>query len=125
MVGGPDESKPAGPGRPKLGVVSRELGLLPRHWDWLGRQPEGASAAIRKLVEDAQKKNASKDELRIAQEVAYRFMSIAAGDLPDFEEALRALYARDRSKFMKNMTAWPKDIRDHALKLSKPVFVVR
>lgn len=122
LVGDADDSKPTGPGRPKLGVVSREIGLLPRHWEWLAHQPEGASAALRKLVEAAQKKNAAKDELRKAQEVAYRFMSIAAGDLPDFEEALRALYSRDRSKFVKHMSAWPKDIREHALKLSKSVF---
>src|SRR5688572_6069723 len=36
-----------GPGRPKLGVVSREISLLPRHWEWLEQQPQGASAAIR------------------------------------------------------------------------------
>src|SRR4051794_18274604 len=26
---------PRGPGRPKLGVVAREVTLLPRHWQWL------------------------------------------------------------------------------------------
>src|ERR1700685_3171125 len=28
-------SAPRGPGRPKLGVVAREVTLLPRHWEWL------------------------------------------------------------------------------------------
>ncbi|MFY0534142.1 DUF2239 family protein [Nannocystis pusilla] len=38
------EEPPArtGPGRPKLGVVSREVSLLPRHWEWLERQPSGS-----------------------------------------------------------------------------------
>src|SRR5689334_16874689 len=47
------EQEPAsrGPGRPKLGVVAREVTLLPRHWEWLASQPGGASVALRKLVE--------------------------------------------------------------------------
>ncbi len=116
----PEADVKTGPGRPKLGVVSREIGLLPRHWDWLAKQPEGASAVLRKLVEEAQKKNATKDELRTAQEAAYRFMTIMTGDLPDFEEALRAFYAKDKSKFSKLMGAWPKDVREHVMKLAKP-----
>src|SRR5512144_1008569 len=32
-----------GPGRPKLGVVAREVTLLPRHWEWLNAQPGGAA----------------------------------------------------------------------------------
>lgn len=115
-----DVEPKAGPGRPKLGVVSREIGLLPRHWEWLAKQPEGASSVLRKLVEDAQKKNASRDELRRIQEAAYRFMTIMAGDLPDFEEALRAFYAKDKAKFAKLIGTWPKDIREHAMKLAKP-----
>lgn len=116
--GGANDEKPAGPGRPKLGVISREIGLLPRHWDWLGQQKEGASAALRKLVEDAQKKNNAKDEIRRAQEVTYRFMSIMAGDLPNFEEALRAFYAKDQARFKKQMQTWPKDIQAHVLRLA-------
>src|SRR5205809_1075295 len=42
---------PRGPGRPKLGVVAREVTLLPRDWDWLAGQPGGASVALRKRVE--------------------------------------------------------------------------
>src|SRR5262245_35394061 len=30
-----------GRGRPKLGVIAREVTLLPRHWDWLATQPGG------------------------------------------------------------------------------------
>ena len=31
--------EPRGRGRPKLGVVAREVTLLPRHWEWLARSP--------------------------------------------------------------------------------------
>src|SRR4051812_12028176 len=31
---GPAPSEPRGRGRPKLGVVAREVTLLPRHWEW-------------------------------------------------------------------------------------------
>src|SRR4051812_33207367 len=52
-----DAGKPRpGPGRPKLGVISREVSLLPRHWDWLERQPSGISAALRRLVDEARKR---------------------------------------------------------------------
>lgn len=118
----PSESEPKGPGRPKLGVVSREIGLLPRHWDWLALQPEGASSVLRKLVDAAIKKNAAKDDVRRAQDATYKFMSIMAGDLPGYEEALRAFYASDRPKFVKQLGDWPKDVRDHILKLAKPAF---
>src|ERR1700735_1393024 len=52
------EATPARPGRPKLGVVAREITLLPRHWQWLESQPGGASVALRKLVEVARKQQA-------------------------------------------------------------------
>src|SRR5262249_47731929 len=45
-----------GPGRPRLGVVSREVSLLPRHWEWLEQQPSGISAALRRLVDEARKR---------------------------------------------------------------------
>src|ERR1700730_12269112 len=47
--------EPRGRGRPKLGVVAREVTLLPRHWDWLGTQPGGASVALRKVVEEGRR----------------------------------------------------------------------
>jgi hypothetical protein len=114
--------KPAGPGRPKLGVVFREIGLLPRHWDWLALQPGGASVTLRKLVEDAKKKSTPQDEIRRAQNATHKFMSAMAGDLPGFEEALRALYAPDRARFNAQVSAWPKDVRDHAKRLSDGAF---
>jgi hypothetical protein len=109
---------PRGPGRPKLGVVAREVTLLPRHWDWLARQPGGASVALRKLVEDARRASGDKDRVRGAREVAYRFMAAMAGNLPNFEEAARALFAGDGARFYPLVAAWPEDIRDHTVKLA-------
>ena len=113
-----EDEKKSGPGRPKLGVVSREITLLPRHWDWLSAQPGGASVTLRKLVEEAKKKNLAKDQIRGSQEATHKFMTAIAGNLPSFEEALRALYSRDRGSFEKIIKSWPKDIRQHTLKLA-------
>lgn len=112
------EAPRTGPGRPKLGVVAREVTLLPRHWDWLNGQPGGASVALRKLVEEARKANEGKDRARRAQEVAYRFMSALGGDLPRFEEATRALFAGDRSRLEEQLRDWPDDVREHSLQLA-------
>jgi hypothetical protein len=109
---------PRGRGRPKLGVVAREVTLLPRHWDWLNAQPGGASVALRKLVEEARRANGDRDRQRRAHEAAYRFMSALAGNLPGFEEAARALFAADRVRFAEYAAAWPPDIRDHAVELA-------
>ncbi|MCU9957959.1 DUF2239 family protein [Burkholderia sp. BKH01] len=108
-----------GRGRPKLGVVSREVTLLPRHWEWLGAQPGGASVALRKLVEDARRTHAAADRRRDAQARAYHFMSAMAGDLPGFEEAARALYANDPARLAELIAGWPGDVRDHALALAR------
>ena len=113
---------PRGPGRPKLGVVAREVTLLPRHWDWLAAQPGGASVALRKLVEDARKAAADGDRRRVAQEAAYRFMQAMAGDLPGYEEATRALFAGDAARFEERTAAWPEDIREHASLLAADAF---
>ncbi|RPH50975.1 MAG: DUF2239 family protein [Desulfobacteraceae bacterium] len=110
------------PGRPKLGVVSREVTLLPRHWDWLNSQPGSASVALRKLVEEARRVNSGKDKVRHSQEVAYRFMSAMAGNFPGFEEATRALFAGDSERFNSLVAPWSIDIRDHARKLSEAAF---
>lgn len=107
------DAPPRGVGRPKLGVVAREVTLLPRHWDWLGRQPGGASVALRRLVDDARKVNATRDVERASREGAYRFMSAIAGDLPDFDEAARALFAADRARFDSLVAPWPEDIGAH------------
>jgi len=111
-------SLPRGRGRPKLGVVAREVTLLPRHWQWLGSQPGGASVAIRKLVEAARRSNQEVDQCRQRQEAAYHFMSAMAGNLPNFEEASRALFAGDRARLSELVGSWPTDVRDHAVKLA-------
>jgi hypothetical protein len=111
-------TEPRGRGRPRLGVVAREVTLLPRHWDWLGNQPGGASVALRKLVDEARRASGDRDRIRKAQESAYHFMSAMAGNLPGFEEAARALFAYDRRGFGALIAAWPEDIRDHAIKLA-------
>jgi hypothetical protein len=113
-----DPDAPRGPGRPKLGVVAREVTLLPRHWDWLNSQPGGASVALRKLVEHARKANEGADRVRIARESAYRFLSAMAGNEPGFEEATRALFAGNRQRFEEHIRAWPVAVRDHAKKLA-------
>lgn len=114
----PEAAPPRKPGRPRLGVVAREITLLPRHWEWLNRQPGGASVALRKLVEEARRVNESKDRVRHSQEVAYRFMSAMAGNEPGFEEALRCLFSGNRASFDSLVDSWPIDVRDHARKLA-------
>lgn len=113
---------PRRPGRPRLGVVAREVTLLPRHWDWLASQPGGASVALRKLVEQAIRDNSTQDRIRLARESAYRFMSAMAGNEPGFEEATRALFAGKSERFERETAIWPADIRAHARKLAAPTF---
>ena len=105
-------------GRPRLGVVAREVTLLPRHWEWLSRQSGGASVALRKLVEEASKANEARDAIRASREAAYRFMSEIAGDLPGFEEATRALFAGDQPRFETLVEPWPEDVRSYLAKLA-------
>jgi len=112
-----ESQAPRGPGRPKLGVVAREVTLLPRHWTWLNAQPGGASVALRKLVEEAKRNNEGKDHRRRVQESAYRFMSIMAGNLPDYEEAIRALFADDLDRLKTRIQGWPDDLQAHILRL--------
>lgn len=107
-----------GRGRPKLGVVAREVTLLPRHWEWLESQPGGPSVTLRKLVEEARRTHSERDRTRGAQERAYHFMSAMAGDMPGFEEATRALFANDRTTFSALIAAWPADVRDYAMQLA-------
>jgi hypothetical protein len=102
-------------GRPKLGVVAREVTLLPRHWEWLARQPGGASVALRKLVEAARKTESEGDAARARVDAAYRFMSAMAGDFPGFEDAARSLFAADWDRLRLCIQDWPTDIRDQAL----------
>jgi uncharacterized protein len=109
----------AGPGRPKLGVVSREVSLLPRHWEWLEQQPNGISAALRRLVDEARKREPDQARARRARKAAGRFMWAMAGDLRGFEEASRALYAGDHARLRKLIRAWPGDVRAHLLALAE------
>jgi hypothetical protein len=118
----PTADGPRGPGRPRLGVVAREVTLLPRHWEWLGEQPGGASVALRKLVEEARKRNVDKDRVRKAKEGAYRFLVAMGGNLAGFEEASRALFAGDAEKFAAETEAWPVDVRDYARSLARAAF---
>ena len=113
---------PRKPGRPKLGVVAREITLLPRHWDWLAAQPGGASVALRRLVEDARKVSSGDDRRRAAQEATFRFMQAMAGDQPGFEEASRALFAGDVARFEEHVARWADDVRDHAAWLATDAF---
>jgi hypothetical protein len=119
------ETKPAasaGVGRPRLGVVAREVTLLPRHWEWLATQRGGASAALRRLVEEARKTHAEHDAQRQAKERAYRFMSAIGGGLPGFEEASRALFAHDGGAFAERIQAWPADVQAHLSWLARGAF---
>lgn len=116
---------PAAPpavGRPRLGVVAREVTLLPRHWDWLAQQPGGASAALRRLVDAARHTHAERDNQRAATERAYRFMSAIAGGFPGFEEASRALFAHDGEAFARQIAPWPPDVQAHARWLARDAF---
>jgi hypothetical protein len=111
---------PAAParGRPRLGVVAREVTLLPRHWEWLAGQPGGASAALRRLVDQARRGDEAGGDPRAARERGYRFLAAIAGDLPGYEEALRALFAGDAAAFAERTAGWPGDVHDHAQRLA-------
>ena len=109
---------PRGRGRPKLGVVAREVTLLPRQWDWLAAQPGGASQALRRLVDQARKADGGQTEAKAARERTYRVIAALAGDLPDFEEAARALFAGDLASFAERMASWPADVSAYALGLA-------
>jgi hypothetical protein len=113
---------PRGPGRPKLGVVAREVTLLPRHWEWLAQQSGGASVALRRLVDEARRANKDKDRIRQAQEAAYRFIAAMAENKPHYEEVARALFAGDAERFETWTAAWPADVRDHARRLAAAAF---
>jgi len=118
----PSPEPPRGRGRPRLGVVPREVTLLPRHWEWLNAQPGGASVTLRRLVEEARRAGSGRERVRLAQERTYRFMSVLGGDEPGYEEALRARYARDREAFETHTRHWPADVRDHTRRLAEPAF---
>ena len=111
---------PKGRGRPKLGVVAREVTLLPEHWAWLAEQPGGASVALRKLVHEARRNGGDRGQTRQARDRAYNAMSTLAGDLAGFEEASRALFAGDHARLVAQMAAWPQDVQAYLLQLAEP-----
>ena len=117
---GAGEPAPRPRGRPKLGVVAREITLLPRHWAWLATQSGGASVAIRKLVDAARRTHADDDRTMAARDAAYRFMHAIAGDLSQFEEVIRALYRGDEARFRELIHPWPVDIRAYSAWLAFP-----
>ena len=117
LVAGEAAAARPGPGRPKLGVVCREVSLLPRHWQWLEQQPQGASAALRRLVDEARKQDPQGERLRMARDAAAKFMWTMAGDLPGFEEASRALFAGEQARLDTLISEWPEDVRRHVLRL--------
>lgn len=123
LVGEPPEEPPKaptkGPGRPKLGVVSREVTLLPRHWEWLAEQPSGASATLRRLVDEARQ---NEDAAVRSKRAAGRVMTALAGDRPNFEEAYRALDTGDRHRFGSLTEGWPQDVRGYLLELAGAAF---
>jgi hypothetical protein len=116
-----ESGEPRGRGRPKLGVVAREVTLLPRHWDWLAAQRGGASVTLRKLVDEARRASVDRDRQRQTNERAYHFMSAMTGDMAGFEEASRALFASDAAKFRQQTEAWPSDVRDYLRCLAYPL----
>jgi hypothetical protein len=123
----PPAESPAGlpartAGRPKLGVIAKEVTLLPRHWEWLALQPGGASVTLRRLVDEARRSQGSRDAVRAAQERCYRFLHAIAGNLPGYEDALRALYRADAGAFQGAMAEWPQDLREHAAVLAMAAF---
>ena len=117
-TGSEDAQSQKSRGRPKLGVVAREVTLLPRQWEWLTDQPGGASATLRRLVDEARNTASPRQQKRAAQDAAYQFMQAIAGDLPGYEEVTRALFADDRSSMEERIAAWPEDIRTYALRLA-------
>lgn len=121
QVASSEAAGPRGRGRPKLGVVSREVTLLPRQWEWLNAQSGGASAVLRRLVDEAKRNSATPQKRRAAQEAAYQFMLAIAGDFPDYEEATRGLFANDRAKLEGCIAAWPADIQAHILRIAYPL----
>lgn len=117
-----EAAPPPPPGRPRLGVVAREVTLLPQHWEWLALQPGGASVALRKLVHEARRNLAERDAQRAAQERCYLFLRAIAGNLPGYEEALRALFRGDLAAFDAATAGWPQDLLAHGRMLADGAF---
>lgn len=111
-----------GRGRPRLGVVAKEVTLLPRHWAWLAAQRGSASATLRRLIDEARRTHEGRDRVRRAQDAAYRFMSAKLGNEPGYEEAMRALYACNQERFEAEAASWPEDLRQYCARLAAEAF---
>lgn len=116
------QAKPKKPGRPKLGVVSKEVTLLPKHWEWLSEQRGGASVTLRRLVGEAMHASDDDQVRRRQQQVVYHLMTAIAGDLPNYEEAIRALFASERDKFFAQIMDWPEGLRGHLTEIAQGAF---
>ena len=114
-----------GPGRPKLGVVSREVTLLPRQWEWLSKQRGGASATLRRLVDDARKHRSGKELARDIEVALDRFLWDMASNFEGFEEATRALYKGNDEDFERHTQTWPNDVRKYTLNLYERLSIAR
>jgi hypothetical protein len=114
-----------GPGRPKLGVSAREVTLLPRHWEWLEAEPQGASGTLRRLVEAAMKSAPAESRARQRREALSRIVTAIAGDRPHYEEATRALFAGDTDAFERLVARWPKDIRTFVVARAREAVTAR
>lgn len=113
----PEAVTPRPRGRPPLGVEAKEVTLLPRHWEWLSSQRGGASATLRKLVEEALRKGrTAKDH----HDTAYRFLHVMAGNLPHFVDAVREIYAGNKVGYDHFSYDWPQAIREHGRRLAFP-----
>jgi hypothetical protein len=91
-----------------------------RHWAWLDAQPGDASQALRRLVNDARRRDAGQTETRRARERAYAFIVAVGGDRAGFEDAIRALFAGDRPRFEIAIADWPHALREYAIRLGWP-----
>ena len=109
-------STPRGPGRPRLGVTSREIALLPRHWEWLEEQPSGISAALRRLVEEAMKKAPGQEQARRLRASLNNVLTAVAGNREHYEEATRALFSDDVERLELLVRTWPRDLRDYTIR---------
>ncbi len=97
-------------GRPKLGVTSKEVTLLPRHWEWLSAQRGGASVTLRRLIDDA-RNNASAEEITLLEQQRLDgFMRLILGDEAGYEEASRALFRNSKASFEEAIREWPAEL---------------
>ena len=60
-----------------------------------------------------------RQRIKDAQENCCRFLTVIAGDHPNFEEATRVLYLRDRAGFEHEIRDWSDDVKEFALEMAK------